>query len=111
MSVIVVTGQPGSGKTAHVVDMLAHDEQFIGRPVFVMGIPDLTLPVIQAPPVEQWVEYRKSPEDENLELAYFTFPENSLVVIDEAQRVYRPRAVGSRFRERLPRLRRIGIWA
>jgi len=64
--------------------------------MFVMGIPELTLPVIQAPPVDQWVEYRKSPEDENLELAYFTFPQNSLVVIDEAQRVYRPRPVGSK---------------
>lgn len=96
MSVILVTGQPGSGKTAHVVDLLAHDEQFNGRPIFVMGIPDLTLPVIQAPPVDQWVEYRQSPEDPNLELAYFTFPENSLVVLDEAQRVYRPRPVGSK---------------
>jgi len=92
MSVILVTGQPGSGKTAHVVDLLAHDEQFKGRPIFVMGIPDLTLPVIQAPPVEEWVEYRKAPEDETLELAYFTFPENALVVIDEAQRIFRPRA-------------------
>ena len=96
MSVILVTGQPGSGKTAHVVDLLAHDEQFNGRPIFVMGIPDLTLSVIQAPPVDQWVEYRQSPEDPNLELAYFTFPENSLVVLDEAQRVYRPRPVGSK---------------
>lgn len=96
MSVILVTGQPGSGKTAHVVDLLAHDEQFKGRPIFVMGIPDLTLPVIQAPPVDQWVEYRQSPEDANLELAYFTFPENALVVLDEAQRVYRPRPVGSK---------------
>lgn len=96
MSVILVTGQPGSGKTAHVVDMLAHDEQFAGRPVFVMGIPDLTLPVIPCPPVDQWTELRQSPEDVSLELAYFTFPENALVVIDEAQRVYRPRPVGSR---------------
>jgi len=96
MSVFLVTGQPGSGKTAHVVDMLANDPQFAGRPVFVMGIPELTLPVIPCPPVEQWTEMRKSPEDPDLDLAYFTFPENALVVIDEAQRVYRPRPVGSK---------------
>lgn len=96
MSVILVTGQPGSGKTAHVVDLLAHDDQFKGRTIYTMGIPDLTLATIPCPPVEQWTEFRKSPEDETLDLAYFTFPENSLVVIDEAQRVYRPRPVGSK---------------
>lgn len=96
MSVIVITGQPGSGKTALCVDMLAHDDQFSGRPLFVMGIPDLLIEHTPCPPVTDWTEYRKSPEDESIELAYFTFPPNSVVVIDEAQRIYRPRATGSR---------------
>lgn len=96
MSVILVTGQPGSGKTALVVDMIAHDEQFAGRPLFVMGIPELTIDHIPCPPVDEWVEIRTSPEDESLSLPYFRFPENSLVVIDEAQRIYRPRASGTK---------------
>lgn len=96
MSVILVTGQPGSGKTALVVDMLAHDPQFEGRPIFVTGVPDLTIDHSPCPPVEDWTEKRQSPDDPSLELAYFTFPEGALVVIDEAQRIYRPRAVGSK---------------
>jgi zona occludens toxin len=96
LSVILVTGQPGGGKTALAVDMLAHDEQFAGRPVFVMGIPDLTIDHQPCPAVTEWTQLRKCPEDESKDLAYFTFPENALVVIDEAQRIYRPRPVGSR---------------
>jgi len=96
MSVVIVTGQPGSGKTALTVDMIANDPQFKGRPLFVMGIPDLKVPHITCPPVDEWTEYRTSPEDPSLDLAYFTFPENALVVIDEAQRVYRPRPTGTR---------------
>lgn len=96
MSIIVVTGQPGSGKTALVVDMLANDDQFKGRPLFVMGIPDLAIDHTPCPPVADWTEYRASPDDDSLQLAYFRFPENALVVLDEAQRIYRPRAVGSK---------------
>lgn len=96
MSVIVFTGQPGSGKTAAVVDMLAHDEQFKGRPLFVTGIPDLAIDHSPCPPVSEWTEQRVSPDDESIQLSYFTFPENAVVVIDEAQRIYRPRPVGSK---------------
>jgi len=96
MSVIIVTGQPGSGKTALTVDMLANDPQFKGRPIFAMGIPELKLPHIPCPPVDEWTEFRTDKDDPTLDLAYFTFPENALVVIDEAQRVYRPRPPGSK---------------
>lgn len=96
MSVILVTGQPGGGKTALTVDMIAHDEQFKGRPLFIMGIPDLAIEHQPCPPVTEWTELRKCPEDETKDLAYFTFPENALIVIDEAQRIYRPRPVGSK---------------
>lgn len=96
MSIILITGQPGGGKTALCVDMLANDPQFKGRPLFIMGIPDLKIEHNICPPVSEWTEIRKSPEDETISLAYFTFPENALVVIDEAQRVYRPRSVGTK---------------
>lgn len=96
MSVWLVTGQPGSGKTAHVVDLIANDPQFKGRPLFQMGIPELALEHQSVPPVAEWVEHRQSPEDATISLPYFVFPSNSVIVIDEAQRVFRPRPVGSK---------------
>lgn len=94
--IILVTGQPGNGKTAHVVDMLAFDGQYCNRPIFSMGIPELKIEHTPCPPVEEWTEQRADPDDPNLILPYFTFPENAIVVIDEAQRVFRPRTVGSK---------------
>lgn len=96
MTIIVVTGMPGAGKTAHVVDMLAHGDQFQGRPLFVMGIPDLQIDHFPVPPVDEWTELRADKDDPSLLLPYFTFPPNAVIVLDEAQRVYRPRPVGSK---------------
>jgi len=89
----LVTGATGSGKSAHVVDLL---RQITDRPIFVMGIPDLKVEHQQCPPVSEWVEFRQDPADPSLSLAYFAFPPNSIVVLDEAQRVFRPRPVGSK---------------
>lgn len=94
--IILITGQPGSGKTALCVDMLAFDEQFKGRPLFVGGVPGLTIDHQPVPPVAEWTEIRNSPEDESIKLAYFTFPASSVVVVDEAQRIYRPRSASSK---------------
>lgn len=94
--IILITGQPGSGKSALCVDMIAHDEQFKNRPLFVGGIPDLQVPHESVPPVSEWTELRAAPEDASLQLAYFTFPESSVIVVDEAQRIYRPRSAGSK---------------
>lgn len=94
--IILVTGQPGAGKSALVVDWLATDPQFQNRPLFVTGIPELKIDHTPTPPVEEWTEIRVSPDDPSLSLAYFTFPPGSVVVIDEAQRIYRPRPAASR---------------
>lgn len=94
--ITLITGIPGMGKTALLVSLLMEYEAKAERPIFVMGIPDLKLEHIVAPPVEEWTELRRSPEDPTLELAYFTFPPNSILVVDEAQRVYRPRASASK---------------
>lgn len=91
--ITVITGQPGSGKTALCVSMLSNIQ---GRPIVVMGIDDLKIDHQPAPPVSEWVQWRKSPEDETLSLPYFLFPQNAVVVIDECQRVFRPRASGSK---------------
>lgn len=90
--ITMITGIPGMGKTSLLVTMLLEYEKAAERPLFVMGIPDLKIEHVVAPPVTEWTEYRASPEDPSLELAYFTFPPNSILIIDEAQRVYRPRA-------------------
>lgn len=94
--ITLITGIPGMGKTSLLITMLLKHEKAAERPLFVMGIPDLKLEHIPAPPVAEWTEYRQSPEDKNLQLAYFTFPPNSILIIDEAQRVYRPRSSGSK---------------
>jgi zona occludens toxin len=96
MSVILITGPTGGGKTALVVDMLAHTDEFKNRPLFVMGIPHLAIDHEVVPPIVDWVEHRVSPEDPSLSMPYFTFPPHSVIVLDEAQRVYRPRASTSK---------------
>ena len=91
--ITLITGAPGSGKTALAVEYLMGVKD---RPIFTMGIVDLKVPHEAVPPVVEWTEMRASPEDPNLKKACFTFPPRSLVVIDEAQTVFRPRAMGSK---------------
>lgn len=93
--ITLMTGAPGSGKTALIVKFI--DEAVKqGRPVFQMGIPELKLPHFPTPPIEEWTEQRQDPDHPSMMLPYFTFPERSLVILSEAQRVYRPRANGSK---------------
>jgi len=95
--ITIITGVPGMGKTALLVQMLLKNDKAANpRPVFVMGIPDLKIEHIKAPPVEDWTEKRPDPDDPSLMLDYFTFPPNSYLILDEAQRVYRPRAAGTK---------------
>lgn len=94
--ITLITGIPGMGKTSLLVQMLSQYEKAAERPLFVMGIPNLEIEHVVAPPVDEWTEYRQSPEDPTLELAYFTFPPNSILIVDECQRVFRPRASSSK---------------
>lgn len=93
----LITGSPGAGKTALVVSML---REFVeanpGRPVLVMGIPELQVPHELVPPVEQWTRQVASVEDASIVQTEFAFPEGALVIIDEAQKVFRPRGVGAK---------------
>ncbi|MBN9459598.1 MAG: zonular occludens toxin [Burkholderiales bacterium] len=93
----VITGAPGAGKTAYVVAQLqSFVEANPERPVFVMGVPELTVRHELTPPVEQWTREVAAVEDAAVVQTEFAFPEGALVVIDEAQKVFRPRGVGSR---------------
>ncbi len=91
--ITLITGIPGMGKSAFVLSELITIKT---RPLFIMGIPHLAIDHVRPPPIEEWTELRKDQDDENLLLPYFTFPPHSIVVIDEAQRVYRPRTAGSK---------------
>jgi len=96
--ITIITGVPGMGKTAMLVHILLENEKtkFNSRPVFVMGINNLLIDHAKAPPVEEWTEKRPSEEDPTLLLDYYRFPPNSILVVDEAQRVFRTRSSGSK---------------
>jgi zona occludens toxin len=94
--ITLITGTPGSGKTAYVVGHIMLKAAEEGRPVFQMGIPDLQVPHLPTPPMDEWTYLKESEEEPGLMLPYFAFPENSLIVLDECQRVYRLRPNGSK---------------
>lgn len=91
--ITLITGSTGAGKTAKMVyEMKAVTD----RPFFVMGIPELKLDHQPVPPVAEWTRLVAHPDDPALKVPEFTFPANAIVVIDEAQHVYRPRPAGSK---------------
>lgn len=93
--ITLITGTPGAGKTLYTVANIIKPAAEEGRPVFTMGIPELALPHVETPPINQWTMLRDSEEEPGLKLPYFDFPENSIIVLDECQRVYRTRPNGS----------------
>jgi zona occludens toxin len=90
--IILITGTPGSGKTAHAVDMLL---DMIGtRPVFADGVTDLAIEHTPCPPVSEWTHEAEDASSATGKKISFTYPPNSIVIIDECQRVFRPRSAG-----------------
>lgn len=74
----LITGVPGSGKTAGAIDLILRE--FKDRPLFVDGLAGLTLEHLP-------LDVLKWPED---------VPDGALIVVDEVQRKWRPRAPGSK---------------
>lgn len=94
--IALVTGAPGAGKTALIVKFIKEAAD-AGRPIYQVGIPELKVPYIPIPPdMADWTELREDPEMPGKQLPYFTFPERSLIVLSEAQRLYRPRPAASK---------------
>src|SRR5205809_7156589 len=77
--ITLITGLPGNGKTLYALTWLKALAEKDGRTVFYSGITDCMIP--------GWVEHEpeKWPE----------LPANSVILIDEVQRVMRPRMHGS----------------
>ena len=77
MSIELITGAPGNGKTLYAIWMIENRRKKENREVYYSGITDLKLPWIEFADPAQWPE----------------LPIGSMIVIDEAQRLFRPRAL------------------
>lgn len=75
----MITGLPGAGKSLYTIHRVTTDPQLKGREVFYFGIPELQLPWIKLDDAKKW----------------FEVPEGSVVVIDEAQKIFPLRSAGS----------------
>lgn len=75
----LTTGLPGHGKTLRTLSQVEALRDKSGRVVYQSGIPDLTLPWHELPDPKNWA----------------SVPDGSIIVIDECQRVFPPRASGS----------------
>lgn len=73
----LITGLPGNAKTLYTIAMVRELAQRENRPVFYSGIPELTI---------DWQEIEPT--------KWMDVPPKSIVVIDEAQRIFRNRSVG-----------------
>lgn len=77
--ITLITGAPGAGKSAALVDLLS--QLTAGRPLYVDGVPDLKVEHQPLPDPTTWPA---------------TVPDGSAIVIDEVQRVWRPRGPGAK---------------
>jgi zona occludens toxin len=77
--ITLLTGLPGHGKGVYGIDYIKTKAEKEGRAVYYSGIPDLKLPWLELDNAEDW----------------YKVPPNSIIFIDECQRVFRPRGNGS----------------
>lgn len=77
--ITLITGAPGAGKSAALVELLA--TIFKGRPTYVNGVPELKLPHEDLPDLMVWPD---------------VVPDGALVVGDEVQKYWRPMGPGQK---------------
>lgn len=76
MAIELTTGAPGAGKTLWTIAHVESLRKQSGRDVYYSGIKDLLLP---------WIEFDDPAK-------WFDLPTGAIIVIDEAQKVFRPRS-------------------
>ena len=77
--VTLITGTPGAGKTLFAIDDTRKRAQEEKREVYYSGIADLMLPWVLIEHPESW----------------YSAPDGAIIVIDECQRLFRPRGAGA----------------
>ncbi len=83
----LITGVPGSGKTLKMISDLMNRKDLKNRPLYLDGIPNVKEEVIPNLPI---------PDGESMQTWHKWAPTGSILVIDECQRVFRPRPSGSK---------------
>lgn len=83
----LITGVPGSGKTLKLISDLMTRDDLKNRPLFLDGIPEVDEKIIPHMPI---------PEGESMQTWHKWAPTGAILVIDECQRVFRPRPSGSK---------------
>lgn len=85
----LTTGAPGAGKTLYTLYYVQQLAEREGRTVYYSGIADLKVP--------GWIELEDPAK-------WYDMPAGSIVIIDECQRLFRPRGSGSAVPEYVSRL-------
>lgn len=97
--ITLITGQPGNGKTALAVWQYIREAIAQGRVVYTLGIPKLKLPCVPLSRNEmaKWHEChpKKNPDDEDEVPVLKNIDEGSLLVVDEAQKLWKPQGTTS----------------
>ncbi|PSJ79894.1 zonular occludens toxin family protein [Neisseria iguanae] len=83
----LITGVPGSGKTLKMISDLMNRDDLKNRPLYLDGIPEVNEKIIPNLPI---------PEGETMQTWHNWAPTGAILVIDECQRVFRPRPSGSK---------------
>lgn len=91
----LITGVPGSGKTLKMISDLMKRKDLQNRPLYLDGIPEVDGTIIPNLPI---------PEGESMETWHKWAPAGAILVIDECQRVFRPRPSGSKVPEHVAEL-------
>lgn len=79
MAIRLITGLPGNAKTLHAISTIKAQSEKEGRPVYYHGLSELTLPWLKLDDPKKWMDV----------------PPNSIILIDEAQEIFRNRSVGA----------------
>lgn len=85
--ITLITGAPGAGKTAALVDLLAQLGK--DRAIYVHGIPDLAIDHQPLVDPATWPD---------------TVPDGSIIVIDEVQTIWRPGGPGQKIPDHIAKL-------